>query len=77
MMLNSFIETIKTRGGVIAVRAVLNVIWLVVEKWLMGRKYVVRNVHNYQMYLDASDMGLCRSLILFGTREVDHKILLE
>jgi len=29
------------------------------------------------MYLDASDMGLCRSLILFGTREVDHKILLE
>ena len=77
MMFNSLIETIKARGSVIAIRAVLNVVWLAIEKQLLGREYVVRNIHDYKMYLDASDMGLCRSLILFGTREVDHKILLE
>ena len=77
MMFNSLIETIKARGSVIAIRAVLNVVWLAIEKQLLGREYVVRNIHDYKMYLVASDMGLCRSLILFGTREVDHKILLE
>ncbi|GJL54515.1 MAG: hypothetical protein NPIRA02_16470 [Nitrospirales bacterium] len=29
------------------------------------------------MHLDLKDKGICRSLILFGTREVDHKIILE
>ena len=76
-MFNSFFATVKARGGVIAVRAVLNVLRLAVEKRLIGNKHVIRNIHDYKMYLDASDMGLCRSLILFGTREVDHKILLE
>ena len=77
MIISSFIETIKSRGLSVALSATINVVRLVVEKHLLGKKFVVRNIHDYKMYLDASDMGLCRSLILFGTREVDHKILLE
>jgi len=77
MIFNSFIETIKDRGIIVAVSAAINLVRLTIEKQLLRRKYVIRKIHTYKMYLDTSDMGLCRSLILFGTREVDHKILLE
>ena len=76
-MIKSFFETISARGLAIALSAVLNTFRVNFENKILNRKYVKRNVHNYQMFLDATDMGLCRSLILFGTREVDHKILLE
>jgi len=77
MIFNSFMATIKARGFLVAVSAAKNLIRLAVEKRVLRKEYVVRNIHDYKMYLDTSDMGLCRSLILFGTREVDHKILLE
>ena len=77
MKFKSFFLTIRDRGLVVALKAVVNTLRCFYENELLGRKYLVRNVHNYKMYLDANDMGLCRALLLFGTREVDHKILLE
>ncbi len=44
---------------------------------LLGKRFVQRKVNEYKMLLDTQDRGISRSLILFGTREVDHKIILE
>lgn len=47
------------------------------QRVIFSRKFIQQKVHNYKMLLDVKDRGLSRALILFGQREVDHKILLE
>ena len=47
------------------------------ERRILGRRYQLRRVHGYRMLLDAEDAGLSRGLFLWGTREVDHKVMLE
>jgi FkbM family methyltransferase len=44
---------------------------------LIGRRYVTRRIHGYRMVLDLHDPGLSRALMLFRTREIDHKVMLE
>ena len=53
--------------------AVLGITW----KHVLKQRFLKKRIHSYKMLLDLSDKGLSRSLLLFGTREVDHKILLE
>ncbi|MCB1828422.1 MAG: FkbM family methyltransferase, partial [Coxiellaceae bacterium] len=36
-----------------------------------------KRIYNYKMWLDTTDPGISRTLILFGKREIDHKIMLE
>jgi FkbM family methyltransferase len=43
----------------------------------MGQRYVTRPIHGYRMMLDLQDPGLSRGLMLFRTREIDHKVMLE
>lgn len=76
-MFKNFFITINDRGLTVAIIAVLNTIRVTIEGSFLNKAYVIRNVHSYKMYLDTKDRGLCRALLLFGTREVDHKILLE
>ena len=42
-----------------------------------GRRYLRRRVHDYQMELDALDRGISRSLMLFGQREKEHRLILN
>jgi len=44
---------------------------------LLGKKTMVRSVHNYRLHLDTSDRGLSRTLFLLGRREMDHYKLLQ
>ncbi len=44
---------------------------------LVGQRYVTRRIHGYRMILDLHDPGISRGLMLFRTREVDHKVMLE
>ena len=44
---------------------------------LLGRKTLVRSVHNYRLHLDTRDRGLSRTLFLFGKREIDHYRMLQ
>lgn len=44
---------------------------------LAGQRYVTRPIHGYRMILDLQDPGLSRGLMLFRTREIDHKVMLE
>ena len=44
---------------------------------LLGKKTLVRSVHNYRLHLDTRDRGLSRTLFLFGKREIDHYRMLH
>jgi FkbM family methyltransferase len=44
---------------------------------LVGKRMLVRSVHNYKLHLDTSDKGLSRTLFLFGKREIDHYKMLQ
>ncbi len=44
---------------------------------LAGRRRVRRRVHGYRMELDLADRGLSRTLILFGKREREQRLMLE
>ena len=55
-----------------AVRTLLSKLYRV-----LGWRYVTRRIHGYRMILDLHDPGISRGLMLFRTREVDHKVMLE
>lgn len=44
---------------------------------LLGKKTMVRSVHDYRLHLDTRDRGLSRTLFLFGKREIDHYRMLQ
>ena len=76
-LLNSAWITLRDRGAGVLVRAGVNLAHANFHRRVLGRRWVVRPIHSYRMNLDLEDPGISRSLILFGTREVDHKIMLE
>jgi len=73
----SAIDTCKTRGLGTLCRAVYHLTRSHIHTRLFGSTLIKCPVNQYQMYVDIKDKGISRSLILFGTREVDHKIILE
>ena len=75
--ISSFSETIASRGLGVAIQAVCRVMMVAIEQKLLKRRFLLRQIHDWQMYLDVQDKGLSRSLFLFRTREVDHKVMLE
>ena len=76
-MLHSAFVTWRDRGAKVLVSASLNLTRGNFHKRVLGRRYMVKQIHGYRMWLDLEDPGISRSLLLFGTREVDHKIMLE
>lgn len=76
-MLGSAYITLKHRGPSVLFNAVVNSVGANLQKLFFGRRFIKRRIHNYRMLLDLEDRGISRSLILFGTRELDHKIILE
>ena len=44
---------------------------------MLVRRYLKRKIYDYVMWLDLEDRGISRSLLLFGNRELDHKLILE
>jgi len=75
-MLNA-LSAIRTRGLSAVFRAVSNDVNGRFHA-LMGRKFIKKRIYNsYDMYLDLSDRGISRTLLLFGERELEHKRILE
>lgn len=75
--LTSAYRTALDRGPLVMTCAVGRLTLAQAEQRLLGRRFLERQVHNYRMLLDMKDAGLSRSLVLFRTREVDHKVMLE
>ena len=44
---------------------------------VLNLRHVKKRIHGYWMYLDTLDRGIGRTLILFGQREEDHRIILH
>ena len=64
------------RGGVAMLLATGRMILAAIYR-LFRKRYLTRRIHRYRMILDLQDPGLSRALMLFRTREVDHKLMLE
>lgn len=73
----SALETLRDRGPVVLAGAAFNLARAYFYGRVLKQRFVARSIHGYRMLLDLEDRGISRSLILFGTREVDHKIILE
>lgn len=76
-MLSSIYETLRDRGAPTLIRAIGNQVVAGVHSKILRRRFLEKPIHDYRMLIDLEDRGISRSLLLFGTREVDHKVLLE
>ena len=76
-MLHSAFTTLRDRGAGVLCAAAWNLARANLNRRLLGRRFVERRIHDYRLMLDLEDRGISRSLMLFGTREIDHKIILE
>lgn len=76
-LVHSGIITLKDRGPVCLLSAVTQLLKQNIASKLFGKSYIQKKIHNYRMWLDVNDRGISRTLTLFGTREVEHKIMLE
>lgn len=75
--IKSGFEVLENRGSAALASALFNLTRASLQRTLFNCRYLCKKVNNYKMYLDLQDPGISRSLILFGTRELDHKIILE
>lgn len=71
-----FLRTIFTRG---LFRTVFALYFYILIKFLVffGKKFFIKKIYNYKLKLDLKDPGISRTLLLFGEREIEHKIMLE
>jgi len=74
--LSSAYRTACDRGIIILTQASWRLMVAAAQR-LGGQRYINRRIHSYRMLLDTKDPGLSRSLLLFRTRELDHKVMLE
>jgi len=70
------LKRIYNRGAVAITRAALRAAEAALHR-AAGRQYIQRKIYDYKMLLDLHDPGISRALNLFGTRELDHKFILE
>ncbi|MDA1132733.1 MAG: FkbM family methyltransferase [Proteobacteria bacterium] len=51
--------------------------WINLYRRVLGRRYMRKRIHSSPMILDVDDRGICRTLLLFGRREEEHRVILE
>lgn len=71
-----FFSSVRTRGLGPILRALYRELWGRLER-SQGRRFVELAVYDYRMLVDLEDRGISRTLLLFGERELEHKIMLE
>ena len=76
-IISSIHEVARTRGIRALIVAIYNNCLAYSLGKVLGRRFIWRRVNDYRMMLDLEDKGISRTLLLFGTRELDHKYLLE
>ncbi len=75
-LIASAIGALRTRGPAAVAGAGLNLARASLHRAL-GRRYLEKRIYDYRMRLDLSDRGISRTLLLFGRRELEHKVMLE
>jgi FkbM family methyltransferase len=75
-LIHSAIRTFFNRGaGAVAQAIFYHIVGEL--NHVMGRRFFKKRIYNYKMLLDLQDRGISRTLLLFGERELEHKIMLE
>jgi FkbM family methyltransferase len=70
-------SVLRDRGPAVLATALCQLARGALYKNVLRRRFIERRVHSYRMLLDMTDKGISRSLLLFGTREAEHKVILE
>lgn len=74
--ISNVLSSTLARGVTVTARAAARAAAAELER-LFGRRFVERQIYGYRMLLDLQDRGISRTLLLFGQREVEHKVMLE
>ncbi len=77
MKIKNSIIVIKRRGWVSFFYSLANYTKFIFNKFFLRNNYLKKSIYNFKMFLNLKDRGLSRTLMLFGEREIDHKIILE
>ena len=77
MKLKNCLIVIKRRGWLTFLSSSFYQAKYLFYKFILRSNYLKKNIYNFKMFLNLKDQGLSRTLILFGKRELDHKIILE
>lgn len=74
--ISSALTTLRTRGvGAVAQAVAYSIIGTAAR--LAGQRFFEKQIYDYRMLLDLNDRGISRTLLLFGQREMEHKVMLE
>ena len=76
-LVKNFFITINSKGFFVTLNAIKNFLIILINNFFSFSKLIKKKIFNFEMYLDPKDRGISRTLLLFGNRELDHKIILE
>ena len=76
-LFKNFFITIRTKGFIAAFLAIKSFFIILLVNIFSSSAFIKRKIFNYKMYLNPRDKGTSRTLLLFGERELDRKIILE
>ena len=76
-MLKSTFETLRYRGIGALTSAIYGIIKIQLFSRLLGKRFLSHQVYDYRLLLDTKDRGISRTLLLFGKRELEHRIMLQ
>lgn len=71
------LRRMRRRGPTGVASAVWNSVRGDLHRHVLRRDVIEKRIYNYRMLLNLEDRGISRNLLLFGKRELDHKIILE
>jgi len=76
-MLASAVNVLRHKGPVGLASATLAQARINISRDIFGKRFIKKRIHDFWMYLDTNDPGISRTLLLFGSREEDHRIILK
>ncbi|MFQ6016730.1 MAG: FkbM family methyltransferase [Kiloniellaceae bacterium] len=76
-MIASAVRVLRHKGPVGLLVGTYFLARIHIHRDLLGKRFIKKRIHDYWMFLDARDRGISRTLLLFGRREEDHRIILE
>ena len=75
-MLKTIFWTINKRGLDVFVVSVYYYLKILLFRFFK-KKFIIKKIYNFKMYLDVYDKGLSRTLLLFGKREIEQKYIID
>ena len=76
-LLRNSLEIIFKRSTFTFFSCIKNIFKSELLRLFFGDRYYLRNIYDFKMFLNNQDKGISRSLILFGKREEDQKLILN